>query len=46
VGTSDPSHRSDAEPPRGTLAIVGLYGALFVVGWLLIFLLVYFRRGT
>jgi hypothetical protein len=45
VGTSDPPNRPDQEPPRGTLAIVGLYGALFVVGWLLIFLLVYLRRG-
>jgi hypothetical protein len=46
VDTLDPPHRSDPEPPRGTLAIVGLYGALFVMGWLLIFLFIYLGRGT
>jgi hypothetical protein len=34
------------EPPRGTLAIVCIYAALFVVGWLLIFLGVFVRRGS
>jgi hypothetical protein len=32
--------------PRGTLALVGLYGLLFVVGWLLFFLLIYLPRGA
>lgn len=32
--------------PRGTLALVGLYGLLFVVGWLVFFLLIYLPRGA
>jgi hypothetical protein len=35
-------------PPRhpvGTLAIVGLYGLLFALGWLAIYLLVFVPRG-
>jgi hypothetical protein len=35
-----PSH------PVGTLVIVGLYGALFLVGWLAIYLWVYIARGS
>ncbi len=31
--------------PRGTLALVGLYGLLFVLGWLAFFFLVYLPRG-
>jgi hypothetical protein len=42
---------SDHDPnlgnhPRGTLAIVGLYGLLFAVGWLVFFFLVYLPRGA
>lgn len=32
--------------PRGTLALVGLYGVLFAVGWLLFFFLLYLPRGA
>ncbi|MFQ6045248.1 MAG: cytochrome c oxidase subunit 2A [Gemmatimonadales bacterium] len=32
--------------PRGTLAVVGLYGLLLLVGWLLFFLLIYLPRGA
>ncbi len=32
--------------PRGTLALVGLYGLVFVIGWLLFFFLVYLPRGA
>ena len=32
--------------PRGTLALVGLYGLVFAVGWLLFFLLIYLPRGA
>jgi hypothetical protein len=32
--------------PIGTLAIVGVYGLLFVVGWLLIYFLVFRARGA
>jgi hypothetical protein len=41
---------SDYEPeehahPIGTLAIVGVYGLLFAVGWLIVYLYVYLGRG-
>jgi hypothetical protein len=41
---------SSADPefhqhPVGTLAIVGVYGLLFVVGWLLVYVYVYLGRG-
>lgn len=32
--------------PRGTLALVGLYGLLFAVGWLAFYLFVYLPRGA
>jgi hypothetical protein len=31
--------------PIGTLAIVGIYGLLFVAGWLLVYVYVYLSRG-
>lgn len=31
--------------PRGTLAIVVVYGLLFTLGWLAIYFLVYLPRG-
>ena len=31
--------------PKGTLAIVGIYGLLFVVGWLFIYFGVFLPRG-
>jgi hypothetical protein len=34
------------EHPRGTLAIVGLYGVLFVLGWLAFFFFLYLPRGA
>lgn len=34
------------EHPRGTLAVVGLYGLLLLGGWLLYFFLVYLPRGA
>jgi hypothetical protein len=34
------------EHPRGTLAIVGVYGLLFLAGWLALFFLVYLPRGA
>jgi hypothetical protein len=42
--TDQPPHLG--EHPRGTLAIVGLYGALFVVGWLAFFFFIYLPRGA
>ena len=32
--------------PRGTLAIVGLYGLIFALSWLAFFLFVYLPRGA
>ena len=31
--------------PIGTLVIVGIYGVLFAVGWLLVYVYVYLSRG-
>ncbi|HXV85547.1 MAG TPA: hypothetical protein VD793_02555 [Gemmatimonadales bacterium] len=31
--------------PRGTLAVVALYGLVFVLGWLALYFLVYVPRG-
>ena len=39
-------HADLGKHPRGTLALVGLYGLVFVIGWLAIFLLVYLPRGA
>lgn len=33
------------EHPRGTLLLIGLYGLLFVIGWFVVYVLVYLRRG-
>ena len=32
--------------PIGTLAIVGIYGLLFLVGWLAVYFFVYASRGA
>jgi len=32
--------------PVGTLAIVGVYGVLFAVGWLVVYVYVYLSRGA
>jgi hypothetical protein len=39
---------NEPEPrhPIGTLAIVAIYGALFVAGWLAIYYLVFVPRGA
>ncbi|HVG83001.1 MAG TPA: hypothetical protein VM820_00735 [Vicinamibacterales bacterium] len=34
------------ETPKGTLSIVAVFGALVVVGWLLLFFGVFVPRGT
>lgn len=42
-----PDHKPDpGGHPRGTLAIVGLYGLLFVLGWLAFFFFLYLPRGV
>jgi hypothetical protein len=41
TGSSEiPSH------PKGTLAIVAIYGLMFVVGWLILYFFVFVPRGT
>ncbi|HSG81655.1 MAG TPA: hypothetical protein VLC48_05360, partial [Gemmatimonadota bacterium] len=32
--------------PKGTLAIVGIYGLLFVLGWLILYFGVFVPRGA
>jgi hypothetical protein len=36
----------DEQHPRGTLAIVAVFGALFALGWLVMFLFVFLQRGA
>lgn len=40
------SHPDLGGHPRGTLAIVGVYGLLFVIGWLIIYFGVFVPRGA
>jgi hypothetical protein len=37
--------REPLEHPIGTLAIVGLYGVLFALGWLAVYAYVFLARG-
>lgn len=39
------SHATLPPHPIGTLVIVGIYGALFVLGWLAFYVFVYLARG-
>lgn len=41
---ADPT-REPGEHPRGTLALVGLYGLLSVAGWLAVYVWIYLARG-
>ena len=41
--SSDPDQQKH---PIGTLAIVGVYGLLFVLGWLAIYYFVFMPRGA
>jgi hypothetical protein len=36
---------SHGEHPRGTLFLVGVYAAFFVLSWFAVYLLIYLRRG-
>ncbi len=36
----------DRGHPRGTLALIGLYGLLFVAGWFAFYLFIYLPRGA
>jgi hypothetical protein len=44
VNMSDPKAPVETHP-RGTLAIVVIYGLLFVVGWAALYFLTYLPRG-
>ena len=35
----------EEEHPRGTLAIVGVFGVLFLLGWLFMYFVVFAGRG-
>jgi hypothetical protein len=39
------SFPEDLGHPRGTLVVVALFGGLFALGWLLIYLWVFLQRG-
>jgi hypothetical protein len=40
-----PLRVEERQHPIGTLAIVGAYGALFAIGWLLVYFFLYLPRG-
>lgn len=42
----DPNARSQPRHPIGTLVIVGIYGLLFALGWLAVYLLIFRERGA
>lgn len=37
---------NDVEHPRGTLAIVAIFGLLFALGWLAVYVFVFLARGA
>lgn|GEM_PF-2569868 len=45
AGGSGESFPEGCEHPRGTLAIVILFGALFALGWVAMFVLAFLKRG-
>lgn len=36
---------TQGQHPRGTLFLVGVYAAFFVLSWFAVYLLIYLRRG-
>jgi hypothetical protein len=43
VGNEEPE---DYGHPRGTLAIVGAFGVLFLLGWLIMYVYLFIERGA
>ena len=44
--TPSPSPSNDqGEHPRGTLALVALFGVLFAAGWFAVYVFIYLPRG-
>lgn len=50
VQATAPVRPQDPEPefghPRGTLAIVGIFGVLFLLGWLAMYFYMFLQRGA
>jgi hypothetical protein len=46
MSTPDLPPSSDHVEPRGTMTIVAVFGALVVLGWLLMFFGLFVPRGT
>jgi hypothetical protein len=44
--SSDPDVPEDLGHPRGTLAIVLIFGALFLLGWLAMYVFMFLERGA
>ena len=40
-----PDAHGQLEHPRGTLALVGLYGVLFAASWFVVYFFLYLPRG-
>jgi hypothetical protein len=41
----DAAPKQEAEHPRGTLFLIGLYGLVFAAAWFAVYFLVYLHRG-
>ena len=46
VGPADPVGDPDLEHPRGTFAIVVIFGVLFAAGWLAMYVFTFLYRGV
>jgi hypothetical protein len=45
-GRPEPDLSAEFEHPRGTLAIVVVFGALFAVGWFVMYVWLFLSRGA
>jgi hypothetical protein len=45
MSNSAPPTNDQGERPRGTLALVALYGVLFAAGWFAVYVFIYLARG-